>query len=79
MTKQEYLKKNVFYGLTNLNNGFDAAGIKYYSERDFAIVLDRVKNLRLGVTGIEPWKNGNITALKFMKIIQRTQRTIIGI
>jgi hypothetical protein len=56
--KLDYLDKNVFYGLTNLNNGFDAPGIKYFSEKDFEVVLDRVRLLGLGVTGIEPWKDG---------------------
>jgi hypothetical protein len=56
--KQNYLDKHVFYGLLDLNNGFDAPGIKYFSESDFAIVLNRVKALRLGIYGIEPWKDG---------------------
>jgi hypothetical protein len=56
--EQDYLDKNVFYGLTNLNDGFDAAGIKYFSEKEFEIVLDRVRLLGLGITGIEPWKDG---------------------
>jgi hypothetical protein len=47
----------VFYGMTNLNKGFDAEGIKYFSESDFEIVLNRVKELGLGIKGIEPWKN----------------------
>ncbi len=56
--EQEYLDKNVFHGLTNLNNGFDAEGIKYFSENEFKIVLDRVQKLGLGIKGIEPWKDG---------------------
>jgi hypothetical protein len=56
--EQKYLDKNVFHGLTNLNNGFDAEGIKYFSESEFQIVLDRVEELGLGITGIEPWKDG---------------------
>ncbi len=56
--EQKFLDKNVFTGLTNLNNGFDAEGIKYFSENEFEIVLDRVKELGLGITGIEPWKDG---------------------
>jgi hypothetical protein len=58
MTKEQYLYNYVFQGLTNLNTGFDAEGIKYFSEKDFEIVLDRVKKLGLGIKGIEPWKNG---------------------
>lgn len=30
MNKIEYLDKNVFYDLTNLNDGFDADSIKYF-------------------------------------------------
>lgn len=56
--EQKYLDKNVFHGLSNLNNGFDEEGIKYFSETEFQIVLERVKNLGLGITGIEPWKDG---------------------
>ena len=54
--KGAYLDKHVFYGLTNLNDGFDAMSIKYFSETDFKIVLDRVKEFGIGITGIEPWK-----------------------
>ena len=56
--QEKYLDKHVFYGLTNLNDGFDASGIKYFKEEDFATVLERVKKLKLGINGIEPWKNG---------------------
>jgi hypothetical protein len=55
---RNYLDKYVFDGLKNLNNGFDAASIKYFSEEDFKIVLDRVREQGLGITGIEPWKDG---------------------
>ncbi len=55
--KQDYLVKNVFYGLTNLNDGFDTSTIYYFSEADFRIVLDRVEELGIGLYGIEPWKN----------------------
>jgi hypothetical protein len=56
--KEAYLDKYVFYGLQNLNNGFDAPGIKYFSEEDFEVVLQRVKDIGLGIYGIEPWKDG---------------------
>ena len=56
--QETYLEKYVFYGLENLNNGFDAYEIKYFGEDDFAIVLERVKQLKLGILGIEPWQNG---------------------
>jgi hypothetical protein len=56
--KKEYLDKHIFFDLKNLNDGFDAEGIKYFSENDFEEVLKRVKKHGLGITGIEPWKNG---------------------
>ena len=52
------LIKNVFYDLENLNSGFDAESIVYFSEVDFQLVLNRVEELGIGITGIEPWKNG---------------------
>jgi hypothetical protein len=61
--EHEYLDKYVFYGLKNLNDGFDAPSIKYFSEEDFAVVLNRVKDLGLGIWGIEPWKNGEYYAV----------------
>lgn len=56
--KDKYLDKHIFYGLTNLNNGFDAPTIKYFSASDFEIILHRIKENHLGITGIEPWKDG---------------------
>lgn len=53
-----YCDKHLFYGLTNLNDGFDDSRIKYFSEKDFEVVLERVKSLGIGIFGIEPWKNG---------------------
>src|SRR5690606_22829953 len=57
MKELEYLKSNIFYGLKNLNNGFDSESIYYFSESDFEIVLDRVEKNGLGIYGIEPWLN----------------------
>lgn len=57
--EEEYLDKHVYYGLTNLNDGFDHESIKYFSESDFKIILDRVEELKLGIYGIEPWKDGS--------------------
>jgi hypothetical protein len=55
----EYLKKNVFNGLENLNDGFDSESIYYFSESDFEIVLDRVEKIGIAIFGIEPWLNGD--------------------
>lgn len=60
MTKYKFLDENVFQGLENLNTGFDARGVKYFSEKDFEIVLTRVEELGLGIYGIEPWINENM-------------------
>jgi hypothetical protein len=57
--EKEFLDKNVFLGLTNLNDGFDSPDVKYFSEHDFEIVIQRVKKLGLGIYGIEPWKDGD--------------------
>jgi hypothetical protein len=58
MKKLKFLDSNIFQGLTNLNDGFDVESIKYFSEIDFEIVLNRVEKLGLGINGIEPWLNG---------------------
>jgi hypothetical protein len=56
--KEEFLNTNIFKGLKNMNDGFDSPSIQYFSSADFEIVLNRVKDLQLGVIGIEPWYNG---------------------
>jgi len=57
-SKKAYLETYIFFGLANLNNGFDVGTIKYFSEEEFEIVLHRVKEFGWGIMGIEPWKNG---------------------
>lgn len=54
---KEFLDQFIFYGLKNLNTGFDAPGIKYFSKEDFEIVLDRVEFFKLSIYGIEAWPN----------------------
>ena len=56
--QQAFLNKYVFHGLKNLNDGYDAPSISYFSEEDFALVLQRAERLQLGIHGIEPWLNG---------------------
>lgn len=57
--KYEYLSKHIFFGLSDLNDGFDVACISYFTEAQFEVVLQRVKEKRLvGIYGIEPWKDG---------------------
>ena len=56
--ERKYLDTNIFYDLLNLNTGFDSPNIKYFSEADFEIVLDRVQRNGIGIWGIEPWQHG---------------------
>jgi hypothetical protein len=56
--EKQYLEKNIFVGLKNLNTGFDSPAIYYFSEIDFQIVLERVQYNGLGIYGIEPWQDG---------------------
>lgn len=56
--KEEFLIVKVFSGLKNLNEGFDSPSTYYFSSDDFEEILNRVKKLKLGVFGIEPWYNG---------------------
>lgn len=58
LTKDEFLDKHIFYGLKNLNDGFDSELIKYFSESDFSILLKRIEENKIGLLGIEPWFNG---------------------
>lgn len=57
--KEAYFDEHVFYGLKNLNIGFNVQLIGYFSAEEFVIVLERVEDLGLGVMGIEPLKNGS--------------------
>ena len=55
----EYLDEHIFFGLTDLNTGFDVDTIRYFSREDFEKVLDRCEAAGIGIYGIEPWRNGN--------------------
>jgi len=62
--KEEFLKSKIFFGLKNLNDGFDSDSIYYFSESDFDIVLNRVEKNGIGIYGIEPWLNGGFYSIK---------------
>ena len=62
-----YLKTYIFYGLKNLNDGFDTSSIYYFSESEFEIVLERVEKNGLGIYGIEPWINGSFYDVKIVE------------
>ena len=55
MEQSQFLEKNIFIDLKNLNDGFDKDGIQYFSENDFGIVLDRAEYFGLSIYNITPW------------------------
>ena len=65
--KIDYLNKNVFYNLKNMNDGFDAESIYYFSQSDFEIVLNRIDKLGIGISGIEPWLNRDFYDVKVVE------------
>lgn len=45
--------------MINLNDGFDSLSVSHFSEKEFEIILARVKALKaIGLYGIEVWKGG---------------------
>lgn len=58
VAKNRFMDDFIYIGLTDLNNGFDVAVIKYFSLLDFEIVMDRCEEHGIGLYGIEPWPNG---------------------
>ncbi|MRR23809.1 hypothetical protein EG830_12605 [bacterium] len=56
--REEYLAKHIYAGLKDLNTGFDAQTIRYFSKEEFEILLDRVEAAGIGIYGIEPWRDG---------------------
>lgn len=60
MEQKEFLEKNVFNELKNLNQGSDKETIHHFSETDFQIVLDRIEHLGIGMYTIESWLNGKL-------------------
>ncbi|MCD9563401.1 hypothetical protein [Tenacibaculum maritimum] len=65
--KHQYLVKNIYDGLTNLNTGFDSPYIYYFNESDFEIILDRVEKHNITISGIEPWKNDEYYDVRVME------------
>ncbi len=59
LMESKYLENNIYNGLKNLNNGFDAKSIYYFSESDFEIVLNRIEENGIAIFGIEPWLDGH--------------------
>ena len=55
MTKEQYLEKYIYNGLTNLNTGFDSPSIQYFSQTEFKILLEKVEEQNICIYGIEPF------------------------
>jgi hypothetical protein len=58
MDKTEFLEKNIFQNLKNLNETNDDEAIRYFSEADFQIAIERIENLGIGIYKIEPRLEG---------------------
>ena len=59
MARAAWLDSHIFYGLTDLNTGFDVPTIRYFSREEFGVVLDRCERNGIGIYGIEPWREGD--------------------
>jgi len=54
-----FTRENLYNSLTDLNTGFDAPSIKYFSETDFITIMTRCKDNQVDIYGIESFtKNG---------------------
>lgn len=61
MEQTEFLEKNIFTDLKNMNAGSDKEILQHFSESDFEIVLQRVEHFGIGVYKIETWQKGEIS------------------
>lgn len=59
MEQIEFLEKNVFTGLKNLNTDEEREDLHVFSAADFDILLERVAHYGIGVYTIEAWIDGN--------------------
>lgn len=64
MEKAEFLEKNIFQNLKNLNSETEIDSIRYFSESDFEIVLERIEKLGIGIYKIEPRLEGDLLEVK---------------
>ena len=58
MEQQEFLEKNVFIDLKNLNENFEEDTLHYFSASDFDKVLQKVEYFGIGVYTIDCILNG---------------------
>ncbi|MBK5214054.1 MAG: hypothetical protein JJE55_10395 [Flavobacteriaceae bacterium] len=61
MEQTEFLEKNIFTDLKNLNDGSDKETVQYFSESDFEILLQRVEHFGIGVYSVASWLNGKVS------------------
>ncbi len=60
MTQAEFLEQHVFTDLKNINDDFDSKNLHFFSEADFAKVLQQAEHYGIGIYGIEPWLDGKV-------------------
>lgn len=60
MEQTEFLEKNIFIDLKNLNDGSDNETVQHFSESDFETALERVEHFGIGIYKIESWQNGAV-------------------
>ncbi|SRX55283.1 hypothetical protein [Aequorivita sp. CIP111184] len=58
MEQTEFLEKNIFTDLKNLNDESEKDTVQIFSESEFETVLERVEHFGIGVYKIESWHNG---------------------
>ncbi|WP_299767462.1 hypothetical protein [uncultured Dokdonia sp.] len=64
MDKNEFLEKHIFTDLQKIHQESDADTIPYFSEADFAVILERIEHFGIGIYGIEPWFEGKFYDVK---------------
>ncbi|QNI30988.1 hypothetical protein H7849_17990 [Alloacidobacterium dinghuense] len=52
-----FLQKRVFYGLPNLNIGYDSSLISHFDANSFSHVIDRCELLGIRIIGVEVFSN----------------------
>ncbi len=63
MEQTEFLEKNIFIDLKNLNEGTDKESDQQFSESDFETVLQRAEHFGIGVYKIETRLNGTVSEI----------------
>lgn len=72
--KIRFIKLFIEFGFKDHNTGFDVKGISYFSLEDFYKILDRCKEMDVGIFGIEPWPNGEYGDCRTMEEYNASSR-----